>query len=226
MKLVPERLRHDLRRVAFWLFVGAIAVAGVGAGVGSVIYGWTQSVRDTQEVADASETTQRFYESAMAEFDADPGHERFTLDQFAIRDRGPDDERPARSDEKRRARIEGAWSWTTTPSNVVDDFYWKDCPYAIGPMNVTLRESDGRVFGFGDFRLSTANCPDGENDLIVYASVTGTLIGQYLKFTVRDGRNGAPHFTFFGTVRPEGVLGQARSTNNELLLENVVLQRR
>lgn len=73
--------------------------------------------------------------------------------------------------------------------------------------------------------MSSTACASSDGEVTTCDAVTGTVTSEYVKLTILDGQSGKAKFSYLGTVRPEGILGQIRSTDGELLLEHVALTR-
>ncbi len=119
--------------------------------------------------------------------------------------------------------IEGAWEALLVDDSVAGHVIREDCQYALSSLNLTLRQIDGQILGYGDYSLSSDRCPRGLTARSAYAVATGFLDAPYVKLTIRESREGPALFVFYGTVSPEGILGQVRTTDGQLLLEHVTL---
>lgn len=213
----------DLRRIGLLLTGAAMVLVGLGFAVDALVRDWRRSVEESAGVVAEAGPTSQYHEETSSRADSGSAHSRFTLNEFMNSDRKTRSAATRGDDAEPTGAVHGVWKATMGPENVVADLFHGGCPYAITGINVSLRSSDARVFGFGSLALSTLNCPTGISDVLAYATITGTTDLPYVKLVFRDSQSTREKFRFFGTVRPEGILGQIRSPDGRLLAEHVAL---
>jgi hypothetical protein len=121
------------------------------------------------------------------------------------------------------ASLTGAWITNMLADSAAGYLTKGNCAYELTGLNLSLRESEGHIVGFGDYSLLAKECPNGVTAVSAYVAATGDLNPPYLKLTMFEGEEGPPLFVFYGTARPEGILGQIRTTDGRLLAEHVSL---
>ncbi len=99
------------------------------------------------------------------------------------------------------------------------------CDYEIRSLDFQLRNSGEDVYGYGAYTLLAEKCPEAE--LVTrYASTTGKVTAQYLKLNIRNNGSANTDLVYYGTMKPEGIVGHIRTGYGELLTEHVTLVRR
>ena len=121
--------------------------------------------------------------------------------------------------------LRGQWTGAVDALNVGTLWRTGDCDYEIRSLDFQLRSSGPDVYGNGSYSLRSNKCPEGE--LVTHhRSVTGKISHPFLKLNVKNSESGQTEIVYYGTVRPEGIVGQVRSGYGELLAEHVTLVRR
>lgn len=124
-----------------------------------------------------------------------------------------------------RLQIEGLWTAAVEADDVYDVRSVDNCSYEIRSLDFELKSDGEHVRGHGSYTMVSEDCP-GDERLTEYASVTGTMNKPYIKLNIKNNNSQKVDLVYYGTVRPEGIVGQVRSGFGELLAEHVTLVQR
>ncbi len=129
------------------------------------------------------------------------------------------------SAKKPTVNLVGQWTGAVEAGAVGTLWTSGGCDYEIRSLDFQLRNSGEDVYGYGAYTLLADECPDAE--LVTrYASATGKVTAQYLKLNIRNNGSTKTDLIYYGTMKPEGIVGHVRTHFGELLTEHVTLVRR
>lgn len=225
MHLSDPNHPHARKRRTARILSGVVIATGVGLVLASTVGDWYQVMNQTKDATTDPALIRQYHSVDTPATEEEPSdHVAFTLDEL-MSPGGKAREDNGEAEPFVAVNLDGEWASTASESSAVSDLDWNSCAYSIGDFTLSLKESDGRIFGVGIHSMSSTSCASTEDEITSYDAVTGTLTSEYVKLTILDGQSGKAKFAYLGTVRPEGILGQIRSTDGELLLEHVALTR-
>ncbi len=213
--------RRAARRRRVWLSAGLLLVAAAGFGYRSVITDWALAAWGGQDVLADAGTVHHYSGLDDEDVYGNSAHSHFSLGEPEEPQNGTPNELPGTV--MSPASLTGAWITNMLADSAAGYLTKGSCEYELTGLNLSLRESDGDIVGFGDYSLLSADCPNGVTAVSAYVAAKGDLNRPYLKLTMFEDEEGPPLFVFYGTARPEGILGQIRTTDGRLLAEHVSL---
>ena len=208
--------------MAWWSVAGLVLATGFGYNYRSAILDWAHSVRSDQDVLADASVARQHQGVDFEDVYGNSAHSHFSLSDFTIPADDPSAEQ-FREPVPPPFGIEGAWTTNMMADSTAGYLRRNDCAYSLTGLNLTLRESDGGISGSGDYSLTARECPGGVTAVSAYVVVTGVFTPPYVKLSMLAKEGGQPLFVFYGTTRPEGILGQVRTTDGQLLAEHVSL---
>ncbi len=223
MKRRSYRRRRALKRLLHLSIAGLVVTAGFGYHYRSVVLDWVLSTQSGQQLlADASPV--REYQGVDYEdVYGNSAHSHFSISEVTVPAEDPSTESSGPESASPPFGIAGAWASNMMADSVAGHLTRNNCDFTLTSLNLSLRESNGEVRGAGDYSLKAQACVTGVTAVSAYVVVTGVFNPPYVKLSMFEKEDGKPVFVFYGTTRPEGILGQVRTPDGRLLAEHVSL---
>jgi hypothetical protein len=199
-----------------------VLAAVLGYNYRSVVLDWALSASSGQDVLADAGAAQEVHGVDYDDVYGNSAHSHFSLSELTVPAEDAADSSPSQP-LPRPFGIEGAWTTNMMAQNEAGLLTRNNCTYSLTGLNLTLKESAGEIRGSGDYNLRAHECTSGVTAVSAYVVATGFFNPPYVKLSMLENEGGDPLFVFYGTTRPEGILGQVRTTDGRLVAEHVSL---